>query len=388
LRSTLSQRSPQRDPVVAAALFSKIETPALLVERRILEDNIARMQEIASETGVELRPHVKTHKSADIAQWQMKAGASGVTTATLTEAEVMAAAGVDDVFIAYPPTGRHRLERLAQLFGRATISVGVADTESVTALSKIGKQLGHDVHYRWEIDSGLGRLGTPPGEVSAHQIESVLDEPRTVFDGLFTHAGHAYRANDDEEIRAIGTAEGQCLVATRELLRDRGVNVRVLSAGSTPTALYASAVAGITEIRPGNYVFNDATQVSLGVAVPENCAQTVLATVVGRPAPDRLVIDAGSKALPPENPSGRSKGWGIVVRDDDLVVDRLFEEHGVVTSRRGASHLRPGDRVRIIPNHACTATNLHERFWLVDGEHIEASLPVDARGWARIGQQG
>lgn len=366
-------------------LSPEIETPALLVERRVVEDNIARMQQIATSAGVCLRPHIKTHKSVDVARWQLKAGAEGVTAATLTEAEVMADAGMDDIFIAYPPVGRRRLNRLSQLIEGALICVGVASPDGVRALSKIGSSLRRDLHYRWEVDSGLGRLGTPPGEPSVRQILSVIDEPYTFFDGLFTHAGHAYRAGGDGEIHAVGIAEGESLIATSELLRARGVHARVLSAGSTPTAPHASTVAGITEIRPGNYVFNDATQVGLGVAGPRDCALTVLATVVGRPAADRIVIDAGSKALPPENPSGRAVGWGIVVDHPDLVVEALYEEHGVVRSRRDSTDLRPGDSIRVIPNHACTATNLHQRFWLVDGDKTVEPLAVGARGWTRIG---
>jgi D-serine deaminase-like pyridoxal phosphate-dependent protein len=364
--------------------FPEIETPALLVERSILEDNIARMQQAADAAGVELRPHVKTHKSSEIAALQVKGGATGLTVATLKEAEVMVAAGLDDIFSAYPPIGGARLARLTDLLGRTSISVGVSGVDDVSALSDAGARLGLDLHYRWEVDSGLGRLGTAPGAASVDKILSALDTQWTVFDGLFTHAGHAYRASDESMIRAIGIAEGECLVETAELLRDRGVEVRVLSVGSTPTAPYASTIPGITEIRPGNYIFNDATQVALGVAAPENCAQTVLATVVGRPAPDRLVVDAGSKAISPENPSGRCSGWGIVVDDDDLIVERLFEEHGVLRSRRGSTPFGPGDRLRIIPNHACTTTNLHEYLRLVDEDRVEETLPVSARGWSRV----
>jgi D-serine deaminase-like pyridoxal phosphate-dependent protein len=370
---------------VADPPFAELDTPALLVERRVLEANVTRMQGVASASDVALRPHVKTHKSVAIARLQLEAGAQGVTVATLTEAEVMVDAGLADIFVAYPPVGVTRLQRLAAILERACVAVGIASRDAVNALSALGARLGRDVHYRWEVDSGLGRLGTRPGESTVDNVLSVLKAPRTVFDGLFTHAGHAYRGHNEEEIRRIGTAEGECLVSTAAMLRDRGISVGVLSAGSTPTAIHASAVDGITEIRPGNYVFNDATQVALGVAAISDCAQTVLATVVGRPAPDRVVIDAGSKALPAENPSGRAIGWGIVLGHPDLRVDRLYEEHGVLLSSGRPPELEPGDRVRIITNHACTASNLHARYWMVDGDEIRAAVPVGARGWTKMG---
>jgi D-serine deaminase-like pyridoxal phosphate-dependent protein len=362
--------------------FADLETPALLVERRILEDNATAMQQLADSAGVTLRPHAKTHKSPELARLQVEMGAGGVTVATLTEAECMADEGIDDIFVAYPPVGPWRVDRLRMLLSRASVIVGVESAGAVRALAKLGADVGRDVPFRWEIDSGLGRLGSPPGQPAVDAIQTALDEPNTLFDGIFTHAGHSYRAESRERIDDIARGEARCLLETAEELRRLGVTVRSMSVGSTPTARVAARVPGVTEIRPGTYIYNDATQVALGVAEPADCAQSVLATVVGRPTPDRVVVDSGSKALPPENPSGRATGWGIVLGHPDLVVERLYEEHGVLRSPTSSS-LDVGDRVRIIPNHACTTTNLHARLNVVDGDEVVRVIHLRARNWHR-----
>lgn len=169
---------------------------------------------------------------------------------------------------------------------------------------------------------------------------------------------------------------------TAGVLRARGIRVNDISVGSTPTARFAAAVPGVTEVRPGTYVYNDSTQLALGVVEQGACAQSVLATCIGRPTADRTVVDAGSKALPMEDPSGRARGWGTVIGHPGLIVERLFEEHAVIF---GHTHIRVGDRVRIIPNHACTATNLHSHAIFVDGASVEGVVSITARNWRSPG---
>lgn len=198
------------------------------------------------------------------------------------------------------------------------------------------------------------------------------------FEGLYTHAGHSYRAGSGEEIERIGREESRCVVETAEMLAGRGIPVESISVGSTPSARVAASVTPVTEIRPGNYVYNDASQVSLGIAGLNHCALSVLATVVGRPSSDRIVVDSGSKALPYENPGERDVGWGIVIDHAGLVVERLFEEHAALA---GCSELGIGDRIHITPNHACTATNLHPYAHIVHEGRVERALEIAARGW-------
>ncbi|MGH2723686.1 MAG: alanine racemase [Actinomycetota bacterium] len=361
--------------------FPELETPALLVERPILERNLEEMAEVARRNGVTLRPHAKTHKSPLIGRLQVERGSPGLTVATLAEAEAMADAGIDDLLIAYPPVGEWRLRRLEKVAERTQATVTVDSEEAVKGLAKAGAALGRELAFLWKVDSGLHRMGTPPREPSAEAVASVLGHPGTRFRGLMTHAGHAYGASSTEDLHAVAREEGRSVVDTAELLRDRGIPVEVVSVGSTPTARVVAEVSGVTEIRPGTYVFNDATQVALGVVGPEHCAQTVLATVVGRPAPDRAVVDSGSKALPRDVLTDRTTGYGLVVDHPELVVDRLYEEHAVLVAPEGRCRLEIGQRVRIISNHCCTATSLHPRFYLVDGDRVEEEVPVMARDW-------
>jgi D-serine deaminase-like pyridoxal phosphate-dependent protein len=354
-----------------------------LVDRSILERNLAAMQTWADSREVTLRPHAKTHKSPAIGRRQIELGAAGLTVATLAEAEAMDAAGLGDLFVAYPPVGPWRLARLGNLMERAKVTVAAGSVDDVVSLSGLGARLGREVGFRWEVDSGLGRLGTGPGDPTVAAVSRATEQSWTRFEGLFTHAGHAYRAASTEEMDAIGRREGEAVVETAERLRDGGIPVEVVSVGSTPTARSAARVSGVTEIRPGTYVFHDATQVTLGVAELGDCAQTVLATVVGRPASDRVVVDAGSKALPAENPSGRAAGFGLVVGRPDHSVERLFEEHAVIRALSG-SDLRIGQRIRIIPNHACTTTSLHARINMVEHDHLRQVLPIEGRDWRGI----
>jgi len=193
-----------------------------------------------------------------------------------------------------------------------------------------------------------------------------------------THAGHAYGAAP-EEIPKIGRAEGEQLVATAEAIRAAGMDCPVVSVGSTPTVRHSARVSGVTEIRPGNYVFHDAIQVALGVVPPERCALTVLATVLARPSTDRIVVDAGSKTLTSDRRRGEGTAFGPVVGSAGLEVRRVWEEHGLIDGAAGSA-LRIGDRVRILPNHACTAVNLHDRLVAVRGDRVEAVWNVATRG--------
>jgi D-serine deaminase-like pyridoxal phosphate-dependent protein len=198
------------------------------------------------------------------------------------------------------------------------------------------------------------------------------------FAGLYTHADTPIGPGRERRSRGLAGRKADGVVETAEMLAGRGIPVESISVGSTPSARVAASVTPVTEIRPGNYVYNDASQVSLGIAGLNHCALSVLATVVGRPSSDRIVVDSGSKALPYENPGGRDVGWGIVIDHAGLVVERLFEEHAALA---GCSELGIGDRIRITPNHACTATNLHPYAHIVHEGRVERALEIAARGW-------
>jgi D-serine deaminase-like pyridoxal phosphate-dependent protein len=349
-------------------------TPLAVVDEEVRERNLKRMQDRANAHGLRLRPHGKTHKSAFVASRQMAHGATGLTTATMHEADVFATAGVDDLLIAHPPVGEPKLRRLHELASRVGRLAVAIDTV------ELAESLPPTVDVLWEVDTGLHRLGTAPGEPTLAAVERLIAViGRERFRGLMTHGGHSYRATDDAQLTAAARDESGGLVASAALIREAGIEVRELSVGSTPTAAHVEVAGGITEMRPGTYVYGDANQVALGSQALEDCALVVVATVVSRPARDRAVIDAGSKALSADLRVSGLAGYGFVLGHPAVKLDRLSEEHGVLVSD-GAIDVRAGDRVAILPAHACTTVNLHPALLVVHGSDSRWE-PVDARGW-------
>jgi D-serine deaminase-like pyridoxal phosphate-dependent protein len=228
-----------------------------------------------------------------------------------------------------------------------------------------------------KIDCGYHRIGALP-ENAWPVARRVAELPGIYLRGVFTHAGHAYSAETPEAVAEIGRQEGEILAATAGALSREGIPIVEVSVGSTPTARHAMGVSGVTECRPGNYVFHDGSQVALGTCGPEDCAMTILATVVSVPAPDRAVVDAGSKTLSQDSLRPRPNGHGLILGTQTRLVS-LTEEHGVARVEAGDS-FRVGDRVRILPNHACVVSNLHDRLYGVRAGLVETEFRIAARG--------
>lgn len=352
-----------------------MSTPRLVLSKQQLEQNIGAMQSAADLARVKLRPHIKAHKCGEIMQRQLAAGATGITVAKLGEALAMADCGAEDIFIAYPLVGANKLTRLANLAKRVKVSVGVDNLLTASQMAQYFEPL-RPLDVLIEVDTGLKRCGVLPQAVS--DLAFALRElPSLRFKGIFTHAGHVYGVSPDR-VEAIGLAEAQVMADLAHDLRRQGIVPEVVSTGSTPTALYNLKVPGITEIRPGNYVFYDAIQVGLGVVSLTACSLYVQATVVSRPTDFRCVIDAGSKVLGLDKGAhGMSivTGFGTILRHPELTIERLSEEHGVVVSTQAVPPI--GTELKIIPNHACVVVNL------ADNLHLEGSQevwPVIARG--------
>jgi D-serine deaminase-like pyridoxal phosphate-dependent protein len=354
-------------------------TPRLVLDKEKLERNIARAAERFRTLGLSFRPHLKTHKSAEIMRRQIDAGASGVTVATLHEAEAAIDGGARDVLVAFPPVGRWRLEQLAAIAARARVIVACTDGEQVRALAEHGG-VRKPFEYYWEVDSGARRLGTRPGQETAAKLAPLAGIAGARLIGLMTFPGHAYRAPDAARRREIAAAEATALSETRDALAQAGIDAGILSGGSTPTAYLDEGKAALDEYRCGNYVFFDATQVALGVASSDECALTVEATVLSRPEPDRLILDSGSKALAAERMSDLTPTFGIVSGYPEVALEALYEEHGICRVD-GDTALVAGDRVTVIPNHACTCANLHDAYVVQARGQKVARWPLDARGW-------
>jgi len=352
-----------------------LDTPALIVDLDRLEGNIARWAAFAREAGVKLRPHGKTHKCVEIARRQLDAGAVGLTLAKIGEAEVMARAGVRDIFLAYEVIGGPKLPRLIALAREVRVRVGVDSVEGAEPLARAAQAAGLTLDVLIEVNSGLGRCGVLPGEELLALARSISRMKGLRIAGIFTYRG--YRPDLD----AAGREEGEIMVGEADRLRRVGIEVEEVSVGSTPTGRSAGRVSGITEIRPGTYVFNDAMQVRWGSAAPEECALTVLARVISRPAGDVAVVDAGSKALTAEQGpfSSRGDSHGTIRNYPDCQIDRLWEEHGRVQLTDEARRLRVGDLVEVIPAHVCPTVNLAERLVCTRQGRVVGTWAVAAR---------
>jgi len=355
-----------------------IETPAIVVDLDILDANLRRTAALAANAGVKLRPHVKTHKNAWIAKRQLEYGAVGITVAKLGEAEVMADSGVDDILIAYPLVGAAKLKRLSELMRRANVTVSVDHPDVVRGLSELGESLKRRIPLYVDVNTGLNRCGKEPGPETAALVRELSRYPGVDIRGLMTHAGHAYGDKTPEAVRRTARHEADSLVETRALLREWGIEVPEISVGSTPTSKFIGEQRGVTEMRPGAYVFGDRSQLSIGVIAQEECALGAWATVVGLPRPGTAIVDAGSKTISNDaNP--HVPGFGQWADDPRVVLARLSEEHGVVQVPDDVK-LRIGQKMLFIPNHCCAAVNLQDRLYGIREGRLERTLEVDARG--------
>jgi D-serine deaminase-like pyridoxal phosphate-dependent protein len=332
-----------------------------------------------------LRPHAKTHKSPEVARKQIGRGAVGICCAKLGEAEVFADAGIEDIRLPYPlnPVNADRVFALAD---RIAISFITDDLDVARAWSQRAVAARRTLDILIKVDVGFHRCGIDPGASATRVIQAIASLAGLRFKGLLSHAGHAYHAGSEAEMASIARAEATLLSG---LASQSGVACEELSVGATPTARFSLQQEGLTEVRPGNYAYYDRTQVGLGAAAWDDCALTVLARVVSRPARDRLIFDSGSKTLTNDGARGFTplEGYGAPLADvyasepdPSLVIERLSEEHATVRAIDGRSALRTGDLVRIVPNHSCVVSNLVDRIWIVDGATVLEPLAVAARG--------
>ncbi len=352
-----------------------LDTPEVVIDLDRVDANIVRMQELLDGRGVDLRPHAKTHKSPFFSQRQLAAGAVGITVAVLGEAEVMADAGIEDVFVAYPVWAvGDKAQRVRELAGRIRLAVGADSVEGAVQLGRAVRGASERPDVLIEIDSGERRSGT--------DANGVVDVARAVVDaglqlrGLFTHGGHSYRGPD--RVADAANDEESTLAAAAQNLRDAGFDVPVISAGSTPTAV-ASSADPITEERPGTYVFGDRQQANLGGSDPSSLALAVAATVVSTAVDGRCVLDSGAKTLAKDKP-GWLAGHGVVPQLPGAVIGSVYDHHAVLDLPRDLRPPQVGDVVAVVPNHACPVVNLSDELVLARGGEVVERLPVLARG--------
>ncbi len=361
----------------AGSPLQSLETPAVLVDLARLDANIARMAAYAKQHSLALRPHIKTHKATTIAASQLAHGAAGLTCATPAEAGVMSAVS-RDILLAYPAVGP-KLERLMALPRELTLTVALDSARAVDDLARAARAANRPVRVYVELDVGMHRVGVTAWDDAVALARRVRDSAPLEYAGINFYPGHirSELGSQDAALAALGAAIRDATAA----LDRAGLAPRVVSGGSTPTVWRTHEIGGITEMRPGTYVYNDRGTAEIGACSPDDCALTVLATVVSTSVPNQAVIDAGAKALGREPMRGvEGEGWGALLDRPEVLVTRMSEEHGILDLSGTAWRPEVGEMVRVVPNHVCIVVHLNDVVYGVRGERVEKSWKVDARG--------
>ncbi|MCA2968140.1 MAG: alanine racemase [Acidobacteriaceae bacterium] len=340
--------------------ISELDTPALVIDLDIMERNLRRMSEYAASHGLRLRPHTKTHKVPALGRLQLDLGAAGLTVAKVSEAEVMLASGVEDLLIAYPLYGPKKWPRVAEVAKKTRLTVSVDSYEVAEPLIPTG------VEFLIEMDAGLGRVGVRPEEVVP-----LAKRIGTNIRGLAFYPGHL-KSNDPAGLLQVSNLVQQVL---REAAA-AGIEFELVSGGSTPTMWQSHLVQGMNEMRPGTYIFNDRNTIASGACGPEDCAASILCTVVSTSVDDQMIIDGGSKTFTSDQTA--AGGYGEVLGSPEAFFFKMNEEHGYI--KRNGANFKVGDRARVLMNHVCVSVNMEERIYGVRGEEVVETWEVAGRG--------
>ncbi len=351
----------------AGARLEDLETPVPVIDIDVVERNLRRWQARCDALGLANRPHIKTHKLVPLAKAQIDLGAKGITVQKLGEAEAMAAAAVTDPLLTFNEVGHPQLERLAELARRTEIKL-VADNEAVLeGIAHAARVAGRDIEVLVECDTGAARNGVQSPQAAIALAQAIDRTPGLRFGGLMTLPKNGAR-----------DAMASFLDAAREGLSRSGLDVPAVSTGGSPDMWKDEGLDNATEYRAGTYIYMDRMQIAAGSATPDDCALTVLSTVVSVPTPDRAMLDAGSKALTSDTVG--LHGFGEVRSLSGAQVYNMSEEHGFLDISKLNDKPKVGDLVRITPNHVCPVTNLYDKVVFVKGTQVLGAVKVDARG--------
>ena len=381
MRETSDTRSytfPGVDADSPPETLTSLETPVPVVDLDVLTSNLDRMASYTTLHGLDLRPHVKTHKSPRIAADQIRLGAVGLTCATPRELEVMSDVSTD-LLLAYPPLGAPKLARVMQLRPDVNLRVALDSIPALGQLAAATRVADRPVDVLVEVDVGMHRVGVQGAEQAAFLARTIREHPPLRFAGVLFYPGHIRQHVNEHEaaLERLSRDVDQLI----DVMTRAGVRPEVVSGGSTPLAWRMHHVPGVTEVRPGTYVYNDRTTAEIGSCSWDECALTVLSTVVSRAVPGQAVIDAGSKALGREPLRGADgEGFGVVMGHPEVVVSRMSEEHGILDLGRTDWRPEVGELVRLIPNHVCIVVHLNDVVYGVRDTVVETSWPVAARG--------
>lgn len=363
---------------IAESSLATLPTPALVIDATIARRNIRRMAEYTAAHGLRLCPHTKTHKSRRLARLQLVAGAAGLTVAKAGEAEVMGETGAE-ILVAYPALDPARSHRIAALARTGSVRVAVDSAAAITALADAAVAAKVRLGLLIELDVGMGRtgVGTAAESLALAQLVSCTDGLR--LDGLLCYPGHIWSPASEQEapLQAVSTQ----LEEASALWARHGLEARIVSGGSTPTAFQSHLVKAYTEIRPGTYVFNDMNTVRGDYCTLADCAATIVCTVVSDAVRGQVVIDGGTKTFTSDLCiPARDSGHGFIVEHPAAKITKLSEEHGQVDISGCERRPKVGERVTVIPNHICPCVNLQDAFWWCEPNEAPQWVPVDARG--------
>lgn len=347
-----------------------LETPVPVIDLDRVEHNLSKLQAYCDSHTLRLRPHIKTHKIPAMARRQLELGACGITCQKLGEAEVMADAGIDDILISYPLIGPVKAMRLAALADRVTMRVAVDNPLALETAAQAARASGKPIGVLVEFDSGNKRTGVVSVEQALGLARRIADTGGLRFDGLMTYPSSA--------------ATATFVAKAKPMFAKAGLEIAIVSGGGTPKAWHAHEIAGLTEVRVGTYIYQDRATVAAGAATLAECALHVHATIISRPTEDRAIMDAGTKSLTSDMVAPSvGAGYGLLIDYPDAVVERLYEEHGVIDLSRCGTKPSVGDHVRVLPNHVCVVSNLHDEVVISrDGQVID-TWHVAARGKTR-----
>ncbi|EDW22998.1 putative alanine racemase [Bacillus pumilus ATCC 7061] len=363
--------------------YDELDTPALLIDKQVMMENLAAMQQYADRQQVKLRPHTKTHKTPSLAKVQEEMGASGLTVAKVGEAEVMAAHGLTDIFIANQIVGETKLKRIRKLAESIHISFGIDCVEHVHQIEDVFRGAEKKAEVLIEIEVGEERSGV----IEESDFRQILQAIKTCefvhLKGIFSHDGHTYKAESKAHCQTLYEDAVNRTLRFAQIAKESGMLLEVVSIGSTPPFLFQFDIPkGVTEIRPGTYIFMDASQSNV-IGTFSHCAAAVLTTVISKPTNTRVITDVGAKGLTAQTRTKgltKTKGLGKVKDFDDVFVSSVFDEHAIIYHEGFRQTVQIGEKVQIIPNHICPAVNLHEKAYLIqDGEVVE-ELDIACKG--------
>ena len=348
--------------------INDLDSPAVVIDLDIVDNNISKIQTYCDSHDIKLRPHIKTHKLPSMAYKQLEAGASGISCQKISEAAVMAAAGIKDILLTYNIIGKAKIEPLARLAKQTDLSIAIDNEVALATIAEAAKQAQKEIKILVEFESGNQRLGvqTP---LAALELAKKIDSSEYLnFDGLMTYP--------------CGEQAGVFIKDAQELFNSENIAINTVSIGGTPNMYNVHKVQGITELRIGTYIYNDVNIVGTKTANLDDCALHVHATVVSRPTDNRAIIDAGSKTLSSDL-SNYKKGYGLILEYPEAIIYKLNEEHGLIDLSNSTAKPNIGEVIRIIPNHVCVVTNLIDEVIVHRNATVEAILPVWARGKIR-----